>query len=93
MISKYGDSYLETNKCNAFTEFFPLVLYAVVVPIDIYMIYIVYSLKLLVYNDLIDRNGNFINLRILPWGAIIVTWRGREIENTFDLTEKVLMIP
>jgi len=29
----------------------------------------------------------------LPWGAVIVTWRGREIENTYDLTDKVISIP
>jgi len=52
----------ELEHCTYFIEFFPMIIYIAVIPIDLYLIYMVYSLKLLIYNDLIDKNGRYINV-------------------------------
>ena len=45
-----------------------------------YVVYVLYSIRVLILNDLIDKKGNFINLGTLDPDEVIISWLGNQVE-------------
>lgn len=67
------------NNCGFMTEAVQLVILLVYIPIEAYLLYALYSFRILVLNNMVDNWGEFVNRSDMERDQIIIAFGGQEV--------------